>query len=250
MARMAFMRKKIYVSTTYTKLTIDCKTAWFELINESSSKLDKTPSPSYFMFIPSKLYFMDTKGNVTFSNLILSPFSYEVIEEQIVGNQTNDSIVTSYLPSNFYAKKGYRDMIYNDPHKITDNMSIMIGTMPFIVIISSIDYEYNGDELNTIVLSTPLENQKITKQDMKNIKDYVRDNSDRLEVKINGSESVYQTVQENVEKQLSFMFTDEKVDDQSVMNILGGKEDGGNYGTILKKVNGMITPKDPMESSE
>ena len=62
------------------------------------------------MFIPSKLYFHFDDGK-RFSNLILSPVSYEVVTEQIVTGSSKNIIVKSELPLNFRAKKGERDII-------------------------------------------------------------------------------------------------------------------------------------------
>lgn len=222
----------------------------FELINESNSKLDKTPSPTYFMFIPSKLYYFDNDNNVTFSTLILSPFSYDLIQEQIVGNQTKDSIITSYLPQNFFAKKGSRDIVKGKIYKISENLSVTVHTLPFIVIISPIDYIYNSKEHQIILLSTPLENQEITTEDLKNIKDYTRDNFQNLEVKIDGDKNIYETAQINVEHQLAPLIENKDTDNiENTAKILGGSEDGKGYGFILKKVNQMISPLDPMEKS-
>lgn len=77
----------------------------FTLVNDSDITLDYIPSPSYFMFIPSKLYFHFNNGK-RFSNLILSPVSYEVVTEQIVTGSSKNVIVKSELPLNFRAKKG------------------------------------------------------------------------------------------------------------------------------------------------
>ena len=144
----------------------------YELINESNSKLDSTPSPSYDMFIPSKLYYV-SEGEKQFSSLILSPVSYDVLEEQIVGNQTTDSIVTSYLPASFYAKKGERDVIHGEKIKLEEGLEIYVDTLPFLVIVSDISYQYNNVNERTILLSTPLMNEEITEEDLANIKEYI-----------------------------------------------------------------------------
>lgn len=84
------------------------KTPYYELVNEASSKLDSIPSPSYLMFIPSKVYFDfgEERNNI----VILTP--YPTVVEQIVPSETKSSIVKTTLTPNFFAKKGIREVIY------------------------------------------------------------------------------------------------------------------------------------------
>lgn len=215
----------------------------YELINESNSKLDRTPSPSYLMFVPSKmLYFKD--GELIGSNLILSVISYDMVTEQIVGNQTKDSIITTYLPENFYAKKGINDIIYSEKIEIEgeNEMEIRVSTFPFLVIVSDVNYQYKEKEYNKIILSTPLLNEELNRSEYTNIVDYVKDTANYLKVNLNEDESIYSTVQQNVEEKITTLFSDPS--DKEIIKILGGKE--GGYGNTLKKLNKIITPVDPI----
>ncbi|MGL9970283.1 hypothetical protein [Enterococcus sp. DIV1420a] len=222
------------------------KNPYYELVNEASSKLDRIPSPSYLMFIPSKVYF--DFGEERNSIVILTPISYDSVVEQIVQSETKSSIVKSTLTPNFFAKKGILEVIYGEKLKLdTENFSMYVDTMPFLVIISQIDYEYNKKYKTEILLSTPILNEKITKNDYRNIQEYLYDNAALLEVAPNEKESIYQTVHQNVEGLVtkindSTVPQDEK---DKIFKIFGGKEDG--YGFVLKKLNQVITPNDPME---
>lgn len=114
---------------------------------------EERPSPSYFMFIPSKVYFQLDDGNYG-SILTLSPVSYEVITEQIVSGSTKNGIVKSILPINFSAKKGERDIIH-DSVKLEEDFMITVETYPFLVIISEVEYKYKNKTHKDILMSTP-----------------------------------------------------------------------------------------------
>ena len=147
---------------------------YYELINEANSKLDSIPSPSYFMFIPSKVYFQFEMGQC-YSVLTLSPISYDVIEEQIVSGTTKSSIVKSKLPSNFSAKKGEREVIRSQAEQ-KDGLQTFVETYPFLVIISEVEYSYKRKRRKDILLSTPLETQKINESMVGQIREYIHDN--------------------------------------------------------------------------
>lgn len=219
----------------------------YELINESSSKLDETPSPSYIMLIPSKLYYHFENGE-TGSNLILTPIPYSIVEEQIVGNQTKESIVTTYLPKNFYGKKGIKDIIHGDIINVgEDSFKLSVATYPFMVIVSDINYKYKNKDKNKIILSTPLVNKELKREQYSNIMEYISDNADFLKLEINKEKSIYETVQNKVESQICTMMKKENPNkkDQKLIQIIGGKE--GGYGNVLKDINSLITPSDPVE---
>ncbi|MDM8214398.1 hypothetical protein QUW13_11070 [Enterococcus hirae] len=219
----------------------------YELINESSSKLDETPSPSYIMLVPSKLYYHFGNGE-TASNLILTPIPYSIVEEQIVGNQTKESIVTTYLPKNFYGKKGIKDIISGDIiYEDEDSLKLSVATYPFMVIVSDVDYKYNNKDKNKIILSTPLANKELEREQYNNIMEYISDNADYLKLDIDKEKSIYETVQNKVESQIYTMMekNNSSKKDQKLIQIIGGKEDG--YGNVLKDINSLITPLDPIE---
>jgi hypothetical protein len=218
----------------------------FELINESSSKLDETPSPSYLMFIPSKFFYC-FKNQETISNLVLTPISYDVITEQIVGNQTKDSIVTSYLPVNFFGKKGSRDMPIKKLETVDKvPFEVLIATYPFMVIISNVDYVYRGKIKNKIILSTSIVNKELSIKQYESIMEYFNDTADYLETKINGDESIYSTVNKKVKLLANEIFNaNPGKRDDNLIKIIGGTE--GGYGGVLKEINAIITPLDPLE---
>lgn len=211
---------------------------FYELINESNSKLDKIPSPSYFMFIPSKIYTTFKNGEVV-SLLVLSPVSYEIVKEQIVSGATKNQIVTSRLPSNFTAKKGDRDLVHSGIIYENEDMKFGVTTYPFLVIISAIEYAYNNKNHLDILISTSLESKKIDKTTYMQIMEYTQDNY-KQEVKLpSGNSSIYLEANKQVVK----AFKNPKGNE----TFFGGKE--GGYGNVLKLINRMITPVDPMSKN-
>lgn len=221
----------------------------FELINDSTSKLDETPSPSYLMFIPSKIYYHFDNQD-TMSNLILTPVSYDVVIEQIVGNQTKDSIVTTYLPSNFFGKKGSRDVIFKKLKSSKDTpFELSIATYPFMVIISNVDYIYKKEVKNKIIISTPIVNKELSHEQYESIIEYMSDTANYLETKINGSESIYNTINRKIETLANKIFNNSLTKkDDNLLRIIGGKD--GGYGNILKEINSLITPFDSIEQHQ
>lgn len=210
-------------------------TPYYELINEADSKLDSIPSPGYFMFIPSKIYFQFDDGNYG-SILTLSPVSYEVITEQIVSGSTKNGIVKSMLPVNFSAKKGERDIIHNSI-KLEEDFQIMIETYPFLVIISEVEYIYKNKRHKDILISTPLETIKTDENTMLHIREYLHDNYHHEVLMPDDSSSIYSKANEQVISACRNL--------KENAAFLGGKE--GGYGYVLKKINELITPMDPMQ---
>ncbi|MDT3974103.1 hypothetical protein RPN77_13500, partial [Staphylococcus saprophyticus] len=213
----------------------------FSLLNEGTAKLDQVPYPTYFMYIPSKVYWY--VGDETYSNLVLSPVSYDAIKEQTNGNEgTKSTISKSTLPKAFKSKFGQRDTINSKIIKLDSKIKLEVETLPFLMIISPIEYNYRGKVKNEILLNTPNLSKNITEEDYKNIKDYTRDNQD-LEVDYKKAEekgeSVYLISNKKIEEKLS------EFDNESDLKILGGKR--GGYGSILKKLNEEISPEDPLE---
>lgn len=213
----------------------------FSLLNEGTAKLDQVPYPTYFMYVPTKVYW--DVGDETYSNLILSPVSYDAIKEQTNGNEgTKSTISKSTLPKVFKSKFGERDTINSKIKKLNSQIKLKVETLPFLMIISPIEYNYRGKMKNEILLNTPNLSKNITEEDYKNIKDYTRDNQD-LEVDYQKAEekgeSVYLTSHKKIEEKLS------KFDSEDDLKILGGKR--GGYGSILKKLNEEISPVDPLE---
>ena len=79
----------------------------YTLYNESQKPLSNPPQPSYFMYIPAKLYYI-LKDRSRVSTLILLPISYENVISQTSTGKTIDEIETSVLSKNFYGKHGER----------------------------------------------------------------------------------------------------------------------------------------------
>lgn len=213
----------------------------FSLLNEGTAKLDQVPYPTYLMYIPTKVYWYI--GGENYSSLILSPVSYDAIKEQTNGNEgTKSTISKSTLPKVFKSKFGERDTVNSKIIKLDSQIKIKVKTLPFLMIISPIEYNYRGKIKNEILLNTPVLSKNITEKDYKNIKDYTRDNLD-LEVDYKKAEekgeSVYLTSHKKIEEKLS------KFDNEDVLKILEGKR--GGYGSILKKLNKEISPVDPLE---
>ncbi|MFD1902124.1 hypothetical protein GQR36_22785 [Enterococcus termitis] len=122
-----------------------------------------------------------------------------------------------------------------------------MDTLPFLVIISDIEFQYNNKVNNVVLLSTPLENVEITEDDLNNIKEYTRDNAEKLEVKLTEENSnSYKIAQEKIETVVKEIFNSDKKANENDLKILGGKE--GGYDFILKKINKQISYLDPMEA--
>ncbi|MCH5340449.1 MAG: toll/interleukin-1 receptor domain-containing protein [Acetatifactor sp.] len=207
----------------------------FELVNDSDVSLDYIPSPSYFIFIPSKIYFQFKNGE-RYSLLTLSPVSYDVIEQQIVTGSTRNKIIKSILPVNFYAKKGERDVV-SCLGEQTDDHIVYIDTLPFLVIISKIIYSYHDQEYEDILLSTALQSISIDEKTLNSIQEYLRDNY-KYEVKLpKDSSSIYKKTNEQVAMAWK--------DIGNNQTFFCAKEGGYNY--VMKQINGLITPIDPIE---
>lgn len=220
---------------------------YYELVNEATSKLDKIPAPSYLMFVPSKLYY-DIDGKEAFSSLILTPISYDSVVEQVVNSETKSSIVKSTLTNNFFAKKSLNEIVQGKKHTTdNDDLSLVVKTLPFLVIVSLIDYEYEGKMEREIILSTPLMNEKLSNSDYNHIQEYIYDNIGLLKITSDPNKSIYQTVHDNVEGLVTKINDPNtpKKDKENVAKIVGAKE--GAYGFILKELNKAISPIDPME---
>ncbi len=209
---------------------------YYELINEADSKLDAIPSPSYYMFIASKVYFQ-LETEQCFSVLTLSPVSYDVIDEQIVSGTTKNSIVKSKLPSNFSAKKGEREMIRSQTEQ-KDGLQMFVETYPFLVIIGEVEYSYKHKKRKDILLSTPLVTQKMKESMVKHIREYIHDNYHHEVLLPNDSSSIYAKTNTQV------LQACDNLKENSAF--FGGKE--GGYGFILKMIGRMMIPVDPMEN--
>ena len=210
---------------------------YFELINEAESKLDNPLNPTYLLFIPSKVFWVFNNGERK-STLVLSPVSYEVIKEQIVSGITRNQIVKSMLPPAFFAKKGDRDIIRSSQYirHLSPEIGLYVETYPFLVVVSAIEYQYNGQEHTDILLSTSFDNQKLDEAAYFQLMEYMRDNY-KQEVKLpSDGSSIYKQAYEQVCSAVRRL--------EEYPTFFGGKE--GGYGFILKELNKKICPEDPL----
>lgn len=219
----------------------------YSLVNESSKKLFQPPHPTYFMLIPSKVYWIQKGESKPLSNLVLTPVSYTNVTEQLDTGTSIGTIEKSELPINFYGKKGTRDLISSANLKLNDDFSIKVVTFPFLAIASQITYRYWGNSNDNIerFITIPTGKFSINKNDLGNLEDYLKDNSD-LEVHPQGKTSIYKTANNSVFnkcKQLSNSNKESstgssKNPDKKIL-FLGGKP--GGYGFFLKKLNKVIS---------
>lgn len=214
----------------------------FTLVNESTKKLAQPPYHTYLMLIPNKLMFQDKKTNTACSILVLTPVSYQAIIEQKDSFKTVGDIETSILPKSFYGKKGERDIISSPVSEKLRGLDVKVITYPMLVIYCEGHYRYSGeDQWHTIrFLSTPIDKIDITKKDSDYLKQYIDDNSN-LEIKPVKDKSVYIKANQLVRRKFNAL-PKEKGDKKG--SFMGATE--GGYGYILKKINPLITPKDPI----
>lgn len=212
----------------------------FALWNESTRKLDQPPSPTYLMAIPVKVYWTTETGES--SSLALLPVSYEVITEQVKNGETIGEIEKSMLPGSFFAKEGARDLIIGESVELEEGLSARVETLPFLLIVAEIDYSLVGEgEAETVrIVTTPLLRETWSSAQVEYLKRYFRDNA-KYEIKPpaeESGESVYQVAHEVIQAQFE--------GGGSGMDplLFGGAEDG--YGFILKDLNELISPSDPL----
>lgn len=223
----------------------------FSLTNESTKKLKTIPGHYYVMLIPSKVHFRIIKDDKTFGFyfLVLSPFSYQTIIKQTDFLQTTGAIEISYLPSNFYTKKGVRDNIYGKVLKPSDDrdMALQVETLPMILVATKLSYEYlNNDSVHiSRFITTPVSKIPLSEYELINIFQYVHDNAD-LEIKPNGNESIYETANKNITERCYKNITNDKMNSASFLGIKQGR----HYGRVLKALSNVITPVDSMEKFE
>lgn len=216
----------------------------FTLFNESTKKLDQPPSPTYLMAIPSKVYwFFDGSEAADASTLVLLPISYDVILEQVKSGETVGNVEKSHLPESFFAKEGARDVVVSDPIKVDDNIRMMVETLPFVLIVATIEYSLVGSEdVNTKrIVTTPLGRYEWTEAKVGELKEYFRDNAE-FEVPLpdeGSGQSVYDVAHRILVREVENFGSENGT-------LFGGVE--GGYGNILKELNLIVTPHDPLES--
>ena len=181
----AFNREKYSDSASFSVVENlwNSKEPSFALINESTKKLAQLPDHTYLMLIPSKILWY-SNGKVM-SNLVLSPVSYQTILDQKDYYQTTGKLEKSVLPKQFFAKKGMRDNVRSEKFTLPNSdIKCQVITYPMLLIITPIHYKYIGDKnfKRIILASTPIDKKEISPTVLRNLKSYIKDNSD-LEVR-------------------------------------------------------------------
>lgn len=220
------------------------------LYNESTKKLSDIPSPTYIMFIPTKIKGIFDKR---MSHMFLQPVSYTYVKEQIKSGKTTEEIVKSKLPYYFKGKYGFRyieiSMIKNPFHKKGDDVpeKIEVTTYPYLMIAVQIDYKYIGESgyRTQYFVTTPGAKYDIDKYEYSNIIKYFNENA-HMEIMLEDikkfqdgieKENIYKTAHC---KSISILKnTKTKSGQDRFIKSIGGTQ--GGYGGILKKLNNMAT---------
>ena len=168
----------------------------YTLYNESQKPLTIPPQPSYFMYVPAKLYYIFKDGSRV-SSLILLPTSYENVISQTSTGKTIDEIETSVLPNNFFGKLGTRDLrqkIYGKPG--SDDIAFELRVYPFLAIFTDIEYSYKDNPSKVITekfLTTPFGRESLPDDRYEDLKNYTKNMShfSENEMKVSGDENIY-----------------------------------------------------------
>ncbi|WP_373760568.1 hypothetical protein [Streptococcus ferus] len=201
-------KKNSYLETTNFNII---QNLWQEnpnytLYNESQKPLTLPPQPSYYMYVPAKLYYIFKDGQ-RYSNLILLPVSYENVISQTSTGRTIDEIETSVLPKNFYGKLGSRDLRSKTYGKLgQDGISFELRVYPFLAIATHIEYSYK-DKPDEIIsenfITTPWGKESLSDSRFVDLENYTRNilHFPDNEVKILGDNNVYDLVFDHLESQ-------------------------------------------------
>lgn len=220
------------------------------LYNESTKKLSEIPSPTYIMFVPTKVKGL-LKDDMT--HMFLQPVSYTYVEEQIKSGKTTEEIVTSKLPYYFKGKYGSRDIetsvvenpLYENGSSFPEKVEVT--TYPYLMIAVQIDYKYIGDSENKTkyFVTNPGGKYDIDGNRYNNIIKYISENS-YMEIKMEDIKSSQETgKKESVYKSAHRKAIDilnnakNKEGRKQLFKLIGGIE--GGYGGILKDLNYMAT---------
>ncbi|EHJ52852.1 hypothetical protein [Streptococcus macacae] len=180
----------------------------YTLYNESQKPLTSPPQPSYYLYIPAKLYYI-FKDGTRYSSLILLPVSYENVISQTSTGKTIDEIETSVLSKNFYGKLGNRDLrskIYGKPGK--DNVAFELRVYPFLAIATYIEYSYKDNPKKIMTekfITTPWNKEKLTDDRFLDLENYTRNiaHFPENEVVVKGNENVYDSAFKYLESQFN-----------------------------------------------
>lgn len=168
----------------------------YTLYNESQKPLTSPPQPSYFMYVPAKLYYIFKDGRRV-SSLILLPISYDNVISQTSTGKTIDEIETSVLPKNFFGKLGAKDLrkkIYGKPG--SDDIAFELRVYPFLAIFTDIEYSYKDNPSKKITekfLTTPFGKERLPDERYEDLKNYTKNMAHfpENEMKASGDENIY-----------------------------------------------------------
>lgn len=203
----------------------------YTLYNESQKPLSIPPQPSYFMYVPAKLYYIYKNGSRK-SILILLPTSYENVISQTSTGKTIDEIETSVLPKNFFGKLGARDLrqkIYGKPG--SDDIAFELRVYPFLAIFTNIEYSYKDNPSKIITekfLTTPFWREPLSNDRYEDLKNYTRNISHfpENEMKVSGDENIYDIAFTYLDKEFERLLpiNNNKLseEDQQRVNVLFG----------------------------
>ena len=180
----------------------------YTLYNESTKPLTIPPKPSYYMYIPAKLFWI-FKDGTRFSNLILLPVSYDNVISQSSTGKTIDEITTSVLPKNFYGKLGARDLrsrFYGRPG--IDNIAYELRVYPFLAIATKLNYSYKDKPekpLSENFVTTPWSKEPLSDTRYNDLENYTRNiaHFPENEIKIVGDDNIYDTAFAYLDSQFS-----------------------------------------------
>lgn len=203
----------------------------YTLYNESEKPLTLPPQPSYYMYIPAKLYGILKDGS-RHSTLILLPVSYEHVISQTSTGKTIDEIETSILPNNFYGKLGHRDLrshIFGKPGE--DEIAFELRVYPFLAIATYIEYSYKdrpSDLEFAHFITTPFGKHDLSPDRLIDLENYTRNIASfpENEIKVNGDENVYDTAFSYLVSELDYLLGNKElseIEKQKLMTFMGTK---------------------------
>ncbi|HHG6295399.1 TPA: hypothetical protein ACPXF4_001617 [Streptococcus suis] len=205
----------------------------YTLYNESEKPLTLPPQPSYYMYIPAKLYWI-FKDGYRYSTLILLPVSYEHVISQTSTGKTIDEIETSVLPNNFYGKLGHRDMrshIFGKPGE--DDIAFELRVYPFLAIATYLEYSYKDhpSELEfSHFITTPFGKHDLSPDRLRDLENYTRNMASfpENEIKIKGDENIYDTAFYYLVSELDYLLDNKELSEnekQKLMTFMGTKRE-------------------------
>ncbi|MFZ7334410.1 hypothetical protein, partial [Streptococcus pluranimalium] len=200
----------------------------YTLYNESSKPLTLPPQPTYYMYIPAKLYWIFQDG-YRMSTLILLPISYENIIAQTSTGKTIDEIETSVLKDNFYGKLGHRDLRSHVFGKPGDDISFELRVYPFLAIATYLEYSYKDhpDKIESDqFITTPFGKHALSVDRLLDLENYTRNIASfpENEIKVKEDENIYDSAFNYLVSELDHLLGNKQlteIEKQKLMTFLG-----------------------------